>query len=281
MMMTNLEKRKLFSEIADRGFEAEEMMVTKNSVHCHGIRLTNPNCSEISAVVYLSDDDSYDEIFEKVMAAMEKELPILDLHQISEREFILEHVFSAVQRVSDEDLIKRPLLNLEAYVRVIMPMDNGEMGSIKVTPAYLQATGISEDELWHAAIRNAKLQYSIRSMAEMLGSLGAPDMGTGQLYVGTSTDMNMIGGAGILLFPDVFGLFCRQHGETGCYVLPSSIEEVIVLPFSMAEDNVTPQDLAELVFAVNTEQVEEKLRLDPACYAYDAATNALSVVATM
>ena len=70
MMMTNLEKRKLFSEIADRGFEAEEMMVTKNSVHCHGIRLTNPNCSEISAVVYLSDDDSYDEIFEKVMAAI-------------------------------------------------------------------------------------------------------------------------------------------------------------------------------------------------------------------
>ena len=141
-------------------------------------------------------------------------------------------------------------------------------------------SGISEDELWHAAIRNAKLQYSIRSMAEMLGMLGAPDMGTGQLYVGTSQDMVGVGGASILLFPDVFGLFCRQHGERGCYVLPSSIEEVIVLPYSKAEA-MEPQDLAMLVNDVNVTQVEEKLRLDPACYAYDAATNAISVVATM
>ena len=211
---------------------------------------------------------------------MEKDMPVFDVHAITEREHVLENAFPAVQRTSNEDLVKRPLLNLEAYVRIIVPMNSGETGSIKVTPAYLQATGISEEELWHAAIRNAKLQYSIRSMAEMLGMLGAPDMGTGQLYVGTSQDMVGVGGASILLFPDVFGLFCRQHGERGCYVLPSSIEEVIVLPYSKAEA-MEPQDLAMLVNDVNVTQVEEKLRLDPACYAYDAATNAISVVATM
>lgn len=278
--MTNLEKFALMSVIADRGYEAEEMTVVKNGVLCHGLRLTNPDCSEVSAVVYLSDDDTYDDVLDRVMAVMERELPVIDVHQIAQEEYILEHAYPALQRCSDENLVKRPLLNLEAYVRIIVPMDSGETGSIKVTPQYLCTSGISEDELWHAAIRNAKLQYSIRSMAEMLGMLGAPDMGTGQLYVGTSQDMGGVG-ASILLFPDVFGLFCRQHGERGCYVLPSSIEEVIVLPYSAAEGFVSPQDLAELVCEVNSTQVEEKLRLDPACYAYDAATNTISVVATM
>lgn len=277
--MTDLEKCKLMTIISEHGFQADEVEVTKNSVLCHGLRLINPNSPDVSAIVYLSDDDTYEDVFDRVWEVMDKKMPVFDVHAITEKEYVLEHVFPAVQRASDEDIVKREYLNLEAYVRVIMPLDAGETGSIKVTPAYLQMIGISEEELWHAASRNAKLQYSIRSMAEMLGMLGAPDMSSGQLYVGTSTDM--IGGASILLFPDVFGLFCRQHGISGCYVLPSSIEEVIVLPNSPTESMVSPQELAMLVNEVNTTQVEEKLRLDPVCYAYDAATNDISVVATM
>ena len=56
--MTNLEKFALMSVIADRGFQAEEETVIKNGVACKGIRLSNPENPVISAVVYVSDDDT-------------------------------------------------------------------------------------------------------------------------------------------------------------------------------------------------------------------------------
>ena len=71
----------------------------------------------------------------------------------------------------------------------------------------------------------------------------------------------------------------KEHGEEMCYILPSSTEEVIIVPGSFGE-NFAPEALAEMVSDVNHEQVAPQLQLDPTCYRFTTASGKIEIAAT-
>ena len=54
--------------------------------------------------------------------------------------------------------------------------------------------------------------------------------------------------------------------EDGCYILPSSVEELMVIPLSLAPSDV--QELADMVKSINESVVEDRIQLPAVAYRY-------------
>lgn len=64
-------------------------------------------------------------------------------------EWILDHITIALQRISEEDTVKRPcdLGGIEQYL-ILRDEQDGANYSVKVVPALLSNTGIDENYAW-------------------------------------------------------------------------------------------------------------------------------------
>ena len=99
-------------------------------------------------------------------------------------------------------------------------------------------------------------------------------MGDVLFYVATYQDKAY--GAGILAIPEVLHSFCESKGYSRINILPSSTEEIIILP----DEEADPETLAALVDDVNTSTVDEVLQLDPAVYLYDDGSRTVSIASS-
>lgn len=252
------------------GVNAEEVKVTKNGVICTGFRIITDG--NVTPVVYFSPEESIEEYVNKVLDIISRDIPAFNLESILNREWILKNCYLCVQKKSDEALVKREILNLEQYVRIAVSTcnDSVEEASIKVNLPIIEAAGISERELFEASRRNSIRKTVIKSITEVLGvSVNLP------MYVATYQDRNF--GAGILSLNECFKKFCESLDVSECYILPSSIEELIILP----DGNHDSQELVKMVKEINECEVKDILQLDPVVYRYDVGTDEVSIVASL
>ena len=245
-------------ELLTQGIETEEIAMIKNGVECRGIRILNSD--GVMPVVYYSEADTMDEFLKRIEAAVSLEKPQVDPRKLMDWEYVRNNLYVSVQRRSDEDIVKRPYLNLDMTMRVYMDISES-LGTVKVTRSLMEHIGVSEEMLWNTAVSNSRDKYHIVNIAEILG---VEDMGDG-LYVVTSE--SLIDGASALFYPEIFKEFCRSRGEKTCYVLPSSTQEVIVVPESMiCGVCCDPAELSEMVRSINAEQVDPLIQLQPVVY---------------
>ena len=80
-----------------------------------------------------------------------------------------------------------------------------------------------------------------------------------------ATYHNKAYGAGILAVTKVLHDFCSANGYDQIYILPSSTEEILLLPVMLSD----PETLAAMVNSVNAETVDPLLQLNPTVYLYD------------
>jgi len=146
-----------------------------------------------------------------------------------------------------------------------------------LTPQILSQSGLSKDELFDAAKSNSVEVASITSMAE---ALGAPEELFSEIpfHVGTykDTDGHLMGhGAGILALPEVIHDFCISKGYAGkaIYILPSSTEEILLLP----TESANPEELSSMVSEINASTVDPILQLEPTCYIFDDSTQEVRI----
>ena len=254
--MLNLENCR--KELLTQGIETEEIALIKNGVECRGIRIINSD--GVMPVVYYSETDTMDEFMKRIEAVVSREKPQVDPRKLMEWEYVRNNLYVSVQRRSNEDIVKRPYLNLDMTMRIYMKISDN-LGTVKMTRSLMENIGVSEEVLWNIAVSNSRNKYHISNMAEILG---AEDTGDG-LYVVTAEEL--IDGASALYFPEIFAEFCQSRGEKTCYILPSSTQEVIVLPESMICGSFCdPAELCEMVRIINAEQVDPLIQLQPVVY---------------
>lgn len=272
----------IINELVGRGYKAEGMDMTKNGVVKQAIviRSEDTNCVP---TVYI--DNLINAINEKKMTLAdaadyiikltEENKVNVDTNEISSRDYILEHVFIGLQKTSDEDIVKcdTDFEGIEKYLHVKTNV-GGVEGSYKLTKKILASAGICEAEVWDSAEIHTKEDSTITSMAkmisEMMGIECTEDMQNGSdsmMYVITNKDKYK--GASAVLNKPMLAELAKKYDTDKLIVLPSSVHEMIVIPYGSVPMNV--EELTRMVEEINASQVNPEERLTDRAYILNVA----------
>ncbi len=167
-------------------------------------------------------------------------------------------------------------------IYIIREMDErGKVKSVKVTWDMLEYFGISLKELAETACRNLGNDgYSFIRIEDCIMDLRTEGENTcrseeellpGRLYVFTNRSRCL--GASGLLYDEMIR---NVLGEKKCYVLPSSIHEILFLP---DDDGIDAQSLCAIVREINSTNVSPREKLSDHVYYYDGRSGGLSICA--
>lgn len=261
----------LITRLAAEGIKCEDVTTIKNGVTFEGIRIDR---GTICPVIYRVPGESDDEYCTRIISFASVDMPSFEISNLYSKEYLLANTFICIQKTSDEAIVKRDYLNTELYLRCKMQehKEDNSIASTKLTTSILELADVSEEELWESAKSNMMNDFSIRSLAEIVGI--DFDIFEPPFFVGT-TKMGLHG-ASLLYFPEVLQQFCNEREFEALLIIPSSTEEVIL----MADDgHMDANELAALCNEVNHSEVEASLQLEPVIYRYSVETNEVSIAA--
>ncbi len=267
--MMTLEKSREVLENA--GFKVEEVEALKGSCKVKGLSIGE---GSIRPTLYGENVKEMDEeeLISLARHTMEMK-PDVDISIVKDRDYILNNCFSCIRhRTDDENAVKWKVYgDLEEYVRLNMGESNGNNMSTIISKDLLKSAGISREELRAHARKNLKETVRIQSMAEVLSGLmktsednmDIPEMDN-ILYV--ASNESRVYGASVMLLESVLHDFCVKHGMDSCYIIPSSLHEVI-----LTSTNMPIADVNAMIQEVNETQVCEWERLSDHVYTFVAA----------
>lgn len=169
-----------------------------------------------------------------------------------------------------EQSISKEFLDLSAVVRVVLKMDKEGMASMALSKGDAEILGMTEEEIYAAALANTLRLFPPKLMnlgryVEM--SIGAKlPLGEDEATTYILTNQKEVDGAIYFMSPEVVGAIAEAL-EDDLYILPSSVNEVLLVRASELEDGV--DELKEMVRDVNETVVAEKDILSYNVYHYD------------
>ena len=265
----------IINALVAQGYKAEAKETVKNGVVFEGIMIRNDDI--IAPVIYteqlLRDAEEKGKGISEVVADIIRvyeesrytEIPVDDL---MDRDYFLGNVFIGLQKTSGEYLVKKTTEydGIEAYLYIRRMKDADGIYSVKVTPDYLEYTGIDAEEVWKSARKNTFAETELESLASVIADMcGIPEEEVlemdNTLYV--VSNRCKMKGASAILNKDMLCGFAKQHGVSKLVVLPSSIHEMLVLPYDASIDM---DMMSEMVREVNDTQVLPEERLTDQAY---------------
>lgn len=182
-------------------------------------------------------------------------------------EWILKHITIGLQASSDGDIIKRPcdLEGIEQYLFLKGKLSDTSY-SVKLTPDILSHAGIDECRAWEQAMENLCADTQITSLTKLLSDMSgipleAPAEPGISLHVITNSEKYK--GAATILNRKALRRFAREHYTNMLFVLPSSVHEMMISPFTA---KTTADELSAIVREVNETQVAPEERLTDRAY---------------
>lgn len=169
-----------------------------------------------------------------------------------------------------EQSISKEFLDLSAVVRVVLKMDKEGVASMALSKGDAEILGMTEEEIYAAALAN-----TLRLFPPKLMNLGryvemriGAELPLGEDEVTTYILINQkeVDGAIYFMSPEVVGAIAEAL-EDDLYILPSSVNEVLLVRASELEDGV--DKLKEMVRDANETVVAEKDILSYNVYHYD------------
>lgn len=263
-----------------------------NGVECVAL-IVRSDDGKASPVIYademieeiISGDVKPREAADKLIRTYEAEkdmAPQINVENLATKEHVLENVVFFVtneERNSSkkEELPHRDFLDLTAFYRVMInDEENGMAMSYLVKNQHIESIGISEQELYEAAMKNAdKEEYSAKSLHEMYAEmLGIPveaiPLNPIPMYV--ISNKNGMYGASVLMHTKYIREVADRIGSD-LLILPSSIHEVIAVPVGLE----SIEQLKWMVREVNTSDVSEQEILGDGVYSYSRSEDLLTV----
>ncbi len=271
--MSTLKIKKAFEA---RGISASEVETVKNGVVCKGYRINNG--TTIMPVIYLGADETTEEFVERALDVANSPVPHINPDELVDREKLLKDSYLCIQKQSSENnIVKREFLNLEQYVRMNVDLDTTSTNaSVKITKQILKESGLLEEELFNAARVNSVNVARISSFSE---TLGFPEgmFDDVPFYIGRYEGLSH--GAAILSLHEKLHEHCKRFNLKSVIILPSSTEEVLILPNSSEKSSA--YELAQIVDEVNRTTVDPIIQLVPTVYEYDDEINKVSIIYEM
>ena len=254
--------------LASKGYPAKEHDVVKNGVTCKGIMLktgTNAN-----PVFYLNDilceNDTEEKVANRIIAFYKSSpIPPIKPDVLKDRKWVLDHLTIALQRTSDEDLVKKGTNfdGIEQYLLLIDKNDDGAF-SIKVTAPLLKNIGITESDAWDVADIHLINSFEIKSLGSVLGD-AIFDTFPGEDRVGLHvvTTKNKIKGAAAILWHGALKEFANKYDTDKLVIIPSSVHEMLIIPYDGTQEI---NEFSALVKEVNASQVPPEEQLADQAY---------------
>lgn len=183
---------------------------------------------------------------------------------ITNKNFLLENVrIGLVKNAKDEKISRKGNLfrgtREVLYVNMYVDMTNNEIPvTVYLTNGFESETGITEYELWENAMHNTKRDTVIQSLRSVIFGYGslATKIEKGEMYAVTNVESCL--GASSILNMELLDELTRETKINKLFVIPSSIHEVIVIPYT---DDMTQAEINEIIGQVNDEEVDEKEQL--------------------
>lgn len=169
-----------------------------------------------------------------------------------------------------EQSISKEFLDLSAVVRVVLKMDKEGMASMALSKGDAEILGMTEEEIYAAALANTLRLFPPKLMnlgryVEMRIGAELP-LGEDEVTTYILTNQKEVDGAIYFMSPEVVGAIAEAL-EDDLYILPSSVNEVLLVRASELEDGV--DELKEMVRDANETVVSEKDILSYNVYHYD------------
>lgn len=272
-----MKRREIVEELIEKGYKAEAHDVMKNGVTFEGIMIRGEGA--VSPIIYTNEvikvaeanGASLSEVVDEVIREYKEHKKIqFNIDQFSDKKFILSHMHVGIQKASNEEIEKKmcELEGLESFLFIRDRDENGGSYSAKVNAQMLELINVSVDEAWERAEKNTFAETEIQSITSLLFGLGGMPHEMAEtksdfpeLYV-ISNEYRYRGASAIL---DRIALkaFAEEHGVNELVVLPSSIHEMMILPY---QGDMNLDDLSAIVEEVNAVQVEPEERLTDRAY---------------
>lgn len=242
-------KNKIIEALIGRGYEAELETVTKNNVKMDAIVM---GTGTIRPTIYIdniiNECIDIDRAVDKIIEIYESNKnPNIDVNSIFNRDFILNHISIAIQKDTEEDIVKKPT-EFEGIEQYLLILDGGY--SVKVTVNVLNAVGIDVIDAWSIAMNNLKSMTVFKPMAELLG-MSEPIFDDFPMTVISNTYSNK--GASAILNKEALKEYARKHNTDKIFFVPSSVHEGIIITgdYGNSIDRLT-----EMVKEVNAAEVD-------------------------
>lgn len=168
-------------------------------------------------------------------------------------------------------------------VRIEVNSDTNGNATLKVDNNIIKALGISEEELFNQAWKSMKNLHPaiVKDMVDTFKEMpDFPDFmldmmeeHRGEMFV-LQTD-NKLNAAAYGYDEDILNGVCEKLNSTKIYILPSSINEVIIIPGNRVDN---PDILPSIVSQVNNESVPYEEVLSDNSYSYNAITHEFSLI---
>jgi len=181
--------------------------------------------------------------------------------------WILDHITIALQRTSDESIVKSPcdLDGIKQYL-ILRGEQDGANYSIKVVPVLLSNAGIDENYAWDKALKNLNAETQITSLGKVLSDL----MGTpydcsmdAEIKFHVITNSQKFKGAAAIMNRKALRTFTQKYRTNMLFVLPFSIHEMMIAPY---DSSLNLDKLSTMVKEINETQVAPEERLTDRAY---------------
>lgn len=199
-------------------------------------------------------------------------------------------IVSAVNTEANQEMLKDiPHIEVEdvsIIARIEVSSDAAGVGTVKVNDQLLEAYGVTKEELFDQAWASMKNIHPVecKDMIDVIKGMHPEipepfaemmEERRGELFV-VQTDNGLNGGA-YGFDKETLTKICDQIDSPNIYIMPSSVNEVIVAPESKVDD---PERLSGIVGQVNDESVPDEEVLSDNAYFFNSQTQELSVVDT-
>lgn len=177
--------------------------------------------------------------------------------------------------------------DLSVIYKVVLPSGNeGGKPSMTINNNLAEIWGISNEEIHKAALENALRNHPavLQDMETIMQEIYSHEVSEenllesqdkinyGEMFI--LSNPNRDDGATVLAYPDLVKQVDEKF-DGGCYILPSSIHECIVVPKRLGR---SAKELGMMVREVNATAVEREQVLSDRVYEFDREKNCLSQV---
>lgn len=177
-----------------------------------------------------------------------------------------------------KDKLYRDYLDMAEVFHITIEMtDNNVMATTLISKELLSKWNVSVDEIYKQSLKNMQMLLPERiSPIEKILDLNEEDNYNRQVssfYVLSNIYMN--NGAAAMLYEDVLKLFSEEQGTDEVIIIPSSVEEVILIP-KLGKNDISEKKCSELLSEVNN-IIEEEIVLSNNIYIYNHTDNKVKI----
>lgn len=272
--------------------------VNKTNCEVDGLNFYNiPGLKNATPTIYVNNlyeeyerTGNYEEVVREAAETMERGIKsfnkeikaeLLDTSRLKDNVF-----FTLINAEQNKELLKtvphRKFEDLAIVYRWNIGSDSLGMYTNLVDSRLAKKEGLTENDLYNAARKNTKelLPVSVRNMNEVISEIifgeneleDKLDKEFREIIMETPNEHSMyvitneskLYGAASILYEEPLHELAKKFGSD-LYILPSSVHEVIAVSADMG----SPDDLAEMVYEINMEQVDIDDRLSNQVYHYD------------